>query len=77
MRSMSSIGRDVAGDHGGWIAGRQIEQREHDERDHRDDDDGREQAPDEIAAALRLGYFFSTFQRKAMGAMITPEMLVR
>ena len=41
-------GGDVAGDHGSGIARRQVEQREHDERDHRHDDDGRKQPPDDV-----------------------------
>ena len=65
--------------------GREVEQREDDERDHRHDDDGRDEPPDDIGEHLVCDpgvrrrdrsaderHFFSTFQRNVTGAMITP-----
>ena len=42
------VGRDVSGDDRGRIARRQIQKREHHERDDRHHDDSREQAPDDV-----------------------------
>ena len=41
-------GRRVAGEDRRGIAGREIQQQEDDERDHRHDDDGREKPPDYV-----------------------------
>jgi hypothetical protein len=46
-------GRGVAGEDRRRVAGREVEQQEDDERDHRHDDDGREQPPDYIGEHLR------------------------
>jgi hypothetical protein len=42
------VGRGVTRDDRSGIAGREVEQREDDERDHRHDDEGREQATEDI-----------------------------
>ena len=82
MRADVLAGGDVAGDDRRRIAGRQVEQREDEERDHRHDGDGREQPPDDIGehrqdSGRALRYFFSTFHSKVIGAMISPEMFER
>ena len=48
MRAMSSLVGGVAGDDRRGVAGREVEQEEDDERDHRHDEDGREQPSDYI-----------------------------
>ena len=45
--------RLIAGDHRGRIARRDVEQAEHEQRDHRHDGDGREDASDDVAETWR------------------------
>ena len=81
MRRMSSVGGGVAGEDRRRIAGRQVQQREHDERDHRHDDDGRERAGGlrKRTPMTRPGASATSSRRsrEVIGAMITPEMFER
>ena len=48
MRSTSAGARLIARDHRGGIAGRDVEQAEHEQRDHRHHRDGREEPPEDV-----------------------------
>ena len=75
------VGGDVAGDHRGRISRGQEQEREHEQRDYRHDDERRAQAAedvdDHVARDGWRPHFFSTFQRKVTGATITPERFER
>ena len=70
----------VAGDHGGRIARRDVEQAEHEQGDDRHHGDRRQDAPDDVSehrACLRWRQAFATPQKNGSGPLTTPLTLLR
>ena len=72
--------RLVTGDHRRRIAGRDVEQTEHEQRDDRHHGQGRENAPEDIREHVDSPHrhaVFDTPQKNGSGPFATPEMLLR